>query len=57
MNKNDKDSHLGALSKLLANEALQKEMVSTEQPLTSMILKITERLFLAGIRGKATSWR
>ncbi|EJM9051159.1 MULTISPECIES: hypothetical protein [Klebsiella pneumoniae complex] len=35
MNKNDKDSHLGALSKLLANEALQKEMVSTEQPLTS----------------------
>ncbi|EIJ8977017.1 MULTISPECIES: hypothetical protein [Enterobacteriaceae] len=35
MNKNDKDSHLGALSKLLANEALQKEMVSTEQPHTS----------------------
>lgn len=35
MNKNDNDNRFGTLNKLLANEASQKEMVSTAQPLTS----------------------
>lgn len=36
MNKNDKDSHLGAFGELFSIELSQKEMVSTEQPPTSV---------------------
>ncbi len=56
MNKNDKDSHLGAFGELFSIELSQKEMVSTEQPPTSVNPENNKEALIAGIRGEATAW-